>query len=249
MVTFRESPPEPDIADIAATVLGTVRSRNAYEQTVERLLRLVKLGIIPYGERLPTERDLAAMLNVSRVTVREAIRSLQQAEYLESRRGRFGGTFVVYQPGSRDSGRRPLDSRLASSLDDVLAFRRVVETGAVELAAGRQLTDHQRANLLERLREATQAPLEGYRQADARLHLTIAELTGSAMVTRAVAEARVAVNDLLNALPPLETPLVHSSEQHASLVKALLARDARRARRLMVEHLEATAALLRGFLG
>ena len=230
-------------------MLETVRSRNAYEQTVERLLRLVKLGIIPYGQRLPTERELAARLNVSRVTVREGIRSLQQAGYLEPRRGRFGGTFVVYQPGSHDSGRRPLDSQLVSSLDDVLAFRRVVEAGAVELAASRQLTDYQQANLLERLREATEAPVESYRQADARLHLAIGELTGSAMVTRAVADARVAVNDLLNALPPLEAPLVHSNEQHASLVKALLSHDARRARKLMLEHLEATAALLRGFLG
>jgi GntR family transcriptional regulator, transcriptional repressor for pyruvate dehydrogenase complex len=246
MVTVREPSPEPDIA---ATVLGTVRSRNAYEQTVERLLRLVKLGIIPYGERLPTERELAARLNVSRVTVREGIRSLQQAGYLEPRRGRFGGTFVVYKPGSHDYGRRPLDSQLVSSLDDVLAFRQVVETGAVELAASRQLTDHQRANLLRRLREATEAPLESYRQADARLHLAIAELSGSAMVTRAVAEARVAVNDLLNALPPLETPVVHSNEQHDNLVQALLAHDPGRARSLMLEHLDATAALLRGFLG
>jgi GntR family transcriptional regulator, transcriptional repressor for pyruvate dehydrogenase complex len=244
MVTAREPSPEPDIA---ATVLGTVRSRNAYEQTVERLLRLVKLGIISYGDRLPNERELAARLNVSRVTIREGIRSLQQAGYLEPRRGRFGGTFVVYKPGSHDSG-RPLDSQLVSSLDDVLAFRRVVETGAVELAASRQLTDYQQANLLQRLRETTEAPMEGYRQADARLHLAIAELSGSAMVTRAVAEARVAVNDLLNALPPLETPLVHSNEQHDSLVKALLAHDARRARSLMLEHLEATAALLHGFL-
>lgn len=230
-------------------MLEAVRSRNAYEQTVERLLRLVKLGIIPYGQRLPTERELAVRLNVSRVTVREAIRSLQQAGYLEPRRGRFGGTFVVYQPGSPDSGRRPPDGQLASSLDDVLAFRRVVDVGAVELAASRQLTDYQRANLLGRLREATEAPVESYRQADARLHLTIAELTGSAMVTRAVADARIAVNDLLNALPQLETPVVHSNEQHASLVKALLAHDARRARKLMLEHLDATAALLRGFLG
>jgi len=246
MVTAREPSPEPDIT---ATVLGTVRSRNAYEQTVERLLRLVKLGIIPYGERLPNERELAARLNVSRVTIREGIRSLQQAGYLEPRRGRFGGTFVVYKPGSHDSGHHPLDSQLTSSLDDVLAFRQVVETGAVELAASRQLTDHQQANLLQRLRETTDAPMESYRQADARLHLAIAELSGSAMVTRAVAEARVAVNDLLNALPPLETPLVHSNEQHDSLVKALLVHDARRARSLMLEHLEATAALLRGFLG
>jgi DNA-binding FadR family transcriptional regulator len=242
---FETSSPE---ADITSTVLRAVRSRNAYEQTVERLLEIVKLGLVPYGERLPPERDLAERLNVSRVTIREGIRSLQQAGYLEPRRGRFGGTFVVYKPGSSIDG-RPIDSRLVASLSDILAFRHVVELGAIELAATRQLTDRQETTLLDRLREVEKAPAEGYRQADARLHLTIAELTGSAMVTRAVAEVRMAVNDLLNALPSLETPLVHSNEQHVYMVRALLAHDAKRARKFMLDHLDATAALLRGFLG
>lgn len=245
-MAIAEEPPSPE-PDIAASVLRAVRSRNAYEQTVERLLQLVKLGIVPYGTRLPAERELAEKLNVSRVTVREGIRSLQQVGYLEPRRGRFGGTFVVYKPGEGDHGRR-LDAAMASAFEDVLAFRQVVEPGAVELAASRQLTDRQRENLLAQLAEVAATPFEGYRQADARLHLTIAELTGSAMVTRAVADVRMAVNDLLNALPRLEAPLTYSNEQHAAIVKALLAHDAKRARRLMLTHLEATAALLRGFL-
>ena len=87
-----------------------------------------------------------------------------------------------------------------------------------------------------------------YRQADARLHLMIAELTGSPMVTRAVAEVRMVLNDLLNAIPPLDPPITHSNQQHTALVRALLAHNARQARKVMEEHLDATAALLRGFL-
>ena len=71
-----------------------VRAGNPFEETVERLLQAIKLGVVAPGDRLPSERDLAARLNVSRVTLREAIRALTEAGYVESRRGRYGGTFV-----------------------------------------------------------------------------------------------------------------------------------------------------------
>src|SRR2546430_3917967 len=79
-------------------LLGPVRTGNAFEETVERLLTVIKLGLIAPGERFPAERELAARLGVSRLTLREAIRELQQAGYVEPRRGRFGGTFVTYRP-------------------------------------------------------------------------------------------------------------------------------------------------------
>jgi len=58
------------------------------------LLTSIKLGIVTPGDRLPPERELADRLNVSRATLREAIRALQQSGYVESRRSRYGGTFV-----------------------------------------------------------------------------------------------------------------------------------------------------------
>src|SRR5258707_14705302 len=72
-----------------------VRGGNAFEITVARLAQAIKLGLVAEGERLPSERDLAERLQVSRVTLREAIRALREAGYLESRRGRTGGTFVL----------------------------------------------------------------------------------------------------------------------------------------------------------
>src|SRR5215813_15156331 len=76
-----------------------VRGGNAFEITVARLAQAIKLGLVAEGDRLPAERDLAERLQVSRVTLREAIRALREAGYLESRRGRTGGTFVL--PGAQ----------------------------------------------------------------------------------------------------------------------------------------------------
>src|SRR5690348_6858693 len=88
----------------------------------------------------------------------------------------------------------------------------------------------------------------GYRPADTRLHLAIADAAGSPMLTASVVEARVQLVDLLNAIPMLGRNLEHANVQHAGIVRAILAGDPDRARRAMEEHVAGTAALLRGFL-
>ena len=89
-------------------VFRPIRSGNVFEETVERVLHAIKLGVVTAGERLPAERELAVRLGVSRMTLRDALRVLEQAGYVESHRGRSGGTFVTYRatPGSpRPEGR------------------------------------------------------------------------------------------------------------------------------------------------
>src|SRR5579859_6581131 len=121
--------------DLAA-LLGPVRAGNAFEETVERMLTVIKLGLVAPGDRFPPERELAALFGVSRLTLREAIRELQQAGYVESRRGRFGGTFVIYQPPAPDPGEaRRIALEDAARLTDALTFRMAVETGAAEALA------------------------------------------------------------------------------------------------------------------
>jgi DNA-binding GntR family transcriptional regulator len=88
-----------------------------------------------------------------------------------------------------------------------------------------------------------------YRRVDSRLHLAIAELSGSASLTAAVADVRVRVNALLDEIPLLATNIRHSDEQHQRIVAAVLAGNPERARNAMAEHLDGSAALLRGFLG
>ena len=73
----------------------------AGERIAERIVTAIALGEFVPDQRLPTERDLAAMLEVSRTTVREALQRLQAAGYVTTRRGRAGGTFVTASQGQR----------------------------------------------------------------------------------------------------------------------------------------------------
>jgi DNA-binding FadR family transcriptional regulator len=229
-----------------------VRAANAFEETVERLLQAVRLGVVAPGERLPSERDLASRLGVGRERVRESLAALADAGYLEVRRGRYGGTFVrsadpepsaAAPPAGAPPG--PVDPDV---LVDTLTFRHVVETGAAEAAAATDLGAAQRAHLRGLLEETSSASPGDYRRVDSRLHLAVAEVTRSPSLTAAVAEVRLRTNDLLDAIPLLRPNIEHSNHQHEQLVEAILAGDGERARSGMAEHLEGTAMLLRGFL-
>jgi DNA-binding FadR family transcriptional regulator len=234
-------------------LLRPVREGNAFEETVERLLTLIKLGVVRPGERFPAERELSAQLGISRLTLREAISELQRAGFVESRRGRSGGTFVTGTPPAPDQCElRRLAREDQDKLADALTFRLAVETGAAEALAqaiGQSVARPEaRQVLLGRLADVNGACPQDYRRLDTLFHLSIAELTGSSLLTAACGDARMRLNDLLNAIPVLQRNIDHTSGQHTAIAEAILAGHAARARQAMAEHLEGTAALLRGFL-
>lgn len=224
------------------------RPTNAYEETIQRLLQSIRLGLIQPGERLPAERDLASMLKVSRDTVREAISTLGEAGYLISRRGRYGGTFVVDSLPERP----PADPSLRlddAVIDDLTVLRRVLELGAVREVAGMDLSSADRAVLTKALEDCAKAEAPDYRRMDSRLHLLIAELTGSRSLVQAVADMRTRVNAVLAGIPLLPLNLTHSNAQHAEIVGAILAGRPAAAAEAMLAHLEGSESLMRGFHG
>jgi DNA-binding FadR family transcriptional regulator len=231
-------------------LLGPVRTGNAFEETVERLLNVIKLGLVAPGDRFPAERELAAKLGISRLTLREAISELQQAGYVESRRGRFGGTFVTYRPPVPSKAEvARLARENAARLTDALTFRMAVETGAAEaLARSPAHRESGREVLLARLEAVNSASPADYRRLDTLFHLSIAELAGSPLLTDACVDARMRVTDLLNAIPVLRRNIANTALQHTAIATAILVGDAEQARRAVAEHLDGTGALLRGFL-
>src|SRR5664279_4105952 len=232
----------------ARAVFSPVPVRNAFEVTIERLAQGIRLGVLVEGDRLPPERELADTFGVSRVTLREAIKALRDAGLVESRRGRGGGTFVNAPTRQRARSRDKIERSIAESLDDALALRRVVEPGAARLAASRTLSAADRASLLRYLDAATNCEPGARRLADSRLHLAIAALGGSASVTAVVADVQMRLDERLRAIPVISTNIVHSDRQHAMIVEAILGGSGDRARSQMEEHVDGTAALLRGFL-
>jgi DNA-binding FadR family transcriptional regulator len=231
-------------------ILRPVAARNTFEETVERLAHAIKLGLVAPGERFPSERVLAPQLGVSRVTLREALRALEQTGYIESRRGRNGGAYVIYREGSSASARTAKRAvrAMGEDLFDCLQFRRALEPAAAQLAAERS-REIDPAHLTELAADAAAAAKSDYRARDLRLHLAIAELTGSPALVDAIAKVQTQLSDLLGAFPIVEASLTHSDQQHAAVVRAIQAGRAARARQLMEAHVDATANLIRGFLG
>lgn len=234
-------------ADRLAPVLRPVRAGNGFEEALEQILQIVRLGLVPQGERLPAERELAERLQISRVTLREVLKVLQDEGLVESRRGRYGGTFVrvrTEKPGEAELRRRieKID------VEDTLRFREVLEVGAAGLCAAHGLSDAEGDRLRSALAATHDAPLADYRRRDTMLHLTLAELSGSASLAAQYAAVRATVNELLDCIPLLVRNLEHSQTQHIALVEAVLEGDADGAREVMREHCCGTAALLRGFL-
>ncbi|GGY76441.1 transcriptional regulator [Streptomyces olivaceoviridis] len=235
------------VDDRLAAVLRPVRAGNGFEEALEQVLQVVRLGLVPAGERLPAERELAERLGISRVTLREVLKVLQDQGLVEARRGRYGGTFVLPRPDA--GGEDELRRRTAEvDIEDVLRFREVLEVGAAGLCAAHGLAPEQTERLREALHRTHEVPLTDYRRADTLLHLTLAELCGSPSLTARYAAVRATVNDLLDCIPLLVRNLEHSQRQHTALVEAVLDGDADGAREIAREHCAGTAALLRGFL-
>jgi DNA-binding FadR family transcriptional regulator len=259
-------------------MLEPVRSGNAFEETLERIMHMIKLGLVLPGDRLPAERELARRLQISRPTVSAAIRALVHAGYLETRRGRHGGAFVVaWVPEPSGESARAIMREMGDELTDALDLRRVVEPGAAALAAeratdeGRQRLDDALAVLARAPRVSfpatersvadrtaarssltpppvTPAPPLSYRFADQHLHLLIGELAGSPSVALAVKQVQVRLSDLIAHTPQMEEALRHSDEQHERIVAAIRASNPSGARQAMDEHVAATSSYVRGFL-
>ncbi|MBT2414062.1 FadR family transcriptional regulator [Streptomyces sp. ISL-12] len=235
------------VADRLAAVLRPVRAGNGFEEALEQILQVVRLGLVPAGGRLPAERELAERLGISRVTLREVLRVLHDQGLVEARRGRYGGTFVLPRPDT--GGEDELRRRVAEvDIEDVLRYREVLEVGAAGLCAAHGLAGERAERLRAALARTHDAPLAEYRRVDTLLHLTLAELSGSPSLAGQYAAVRASVNGLLDCIPLLVRNLEHSQQQHTALVTAVLDGDADGARAVMREHCAGTAALLRGFL-
>jgi GntR family transcriptional regulator, transcriptional repressor for pyruvate dehydrogenase complex len=238
------------LPDLSRVVLRPIRGHHAFEACVEQIATAIRLGVHPNGSTLPSERELAQRLHVSRATVREAITALRTAGMVETRRGRGGGSVVTYSPRRpRARTKAPSPETLATWLDS-LTFRRIVEPGAVETAASLDLTEKQRTLLTTAYHAVAKASGSGLlRQADSRFHLAFASVTGSPSVIDAVTRVQATLHDMLLQIPVYDVNIAHSDRQHERILRAVLERRPDKARQTMQEHCDDTSALLRGLLG
>jgi GntR family transcriptional regulator, transcriptional repressor for pyruvate dehydrogenase complex len=244
-VPARASDTVPGAPPGTDAVFSPVRSQTAFEETVERLGTAIKLGLLLPGTRLPAERELCAKLGIARSTLRQALTALTQSGHIVASRGRGGGTFVADPQPPATPPRGATLTRWRETCDRRLA----VELGVAALAAER--ASAQDLRLLEELAgtlEMTIDDFPAYRNADIRLHVTLAEATGSAALVRSMTEVQGAMSDLIAYIAHPPEVLAASNAQHQRLLAALHRRDPMRAVRAASEHLRATEHILAGLL-
>ncbi len=211
------------------------RSPKLYQQVAETITAAIRGGAHPPGSRLPSERDLAETLGVSRPTIREAITALEIQGFVSSRQG--SGVYVnETQPKGR--GGRDLDV----GAFELTEARRAVEPEVAALAAI-AITDAQLAELDRAVADMRRENASGQagEQADRRFHLTIAEATRNTALTATVEHlwdlrytSPLCLEMLSRARSAGDLPRI---EEHLRILSALRAHDSAAARAAMREHL------------
>jgi GntR family transcriptional regulator, transcriptional repressor for pyruvate dehydrogenase complex len=165
-----------------------VSTRRTFEEAVEQIADKVRSGDLAPGDRLPSERHLAAQMRISRPTVREAVKMLTDAGVLEVRRGQSGGIFVQSELVPRELLHSSWEVRV-SEVSGVLEARRLLEPRVAQLAAvhaGEADFAAMRATI-DRKRELAASKdflrhEDLFLQLDLKFHLIIARATGNSTV-------------------------------------------------------------------
>jgi GntR family transcriptional regulator, transcriptional repressor for pyruvate dehydrogenase complex len=233
---------EPDLG----AALAPLRLRNAGEQIADRLVTAIALGEFVPGQRLPSERDLATLLGVSRASVRDALHLLAAAGYVDIHRGRNGGAYVQMSWGSQsaDMVRRTLVPHW-QHFEALLDLRRLVEPLIARTASERR-TDGDLEQIRLALADYVDAPdREASRAADQALHAAIASATHNQYLVSLSGQIRAQVSLGFQAEPYSDAIRCTAIGQHTRLVERIAAGEPDAAAALASEHFSLTETALR----
>ncbi|MBX5441988.1 MAG: FadR family transcriptional regulator [Solirubrobacteraceae bacterium] len=214
------------------------------ERVAAHIRELIVADGLGPGEQLPTERELAQRLGVSRVPIREAIRTLSALGIVEVR-GRQG-MFVA--DGKLDATADELAAALLrqrAAFDELFAVRRLLEPASAQWAAARATDADVRRlrELLERMDAAAAAdPPDhaAYLDADAALHLAIARASGNQVLRRILEAIQDLHRDQIDTSSRRHGRIDQARGDHRRIVEAIAARDPIGAHDAMLEHLART---------
>lgn len=220
--------------------LQVVSNRKLYLQIADQIRDQILSGAALPGQQLPSERDLAVTLGVSRPTVREALIALEVAGMVEVRVG--VGAFVKGAPGGAPGGDADLSDASYSPLE-VMAVRRLLEPEAAALAS-QGIGDAGRTRLAMAIRtmRAETARNEWSAESDTAFHMTIAEAAGNQVLREFLGQlwaSRSGDTDrqFHRHLADMAAVREHILADHEAVCAAILAGDAETARAAMMAHL------------
>jgi GntR family transcriptional repressor for pyruvate dehydrogenase complex len=215
-----------------------VKKIRVYEEIVGKVKDMIEKGRLKSGDQLPGERELAEVFNVSRSSVREALRSLESQGFLESRQGE--GTYIASKPV--ESLVNPLASFISTEKDsqmELFEMRRVIEPQLAFLAAERATQDD--IALMEQaldLQEEAIARGETGTDVDKTFHYIMAKATKNKFLLRMTDSVMDLLSESRDKYLQVEGRTEKSIARHRQVLDAIKAGDGKRAAKLMRAHLE-----------
>lgn len=220
-----------------------VSSQTLTQGVAEHIRAMIHRGEVGPGDRLPAERDLAEELGVARMSLRDAIKTLQTEGYVEVRRGARGGTFVTELQRPAEEWRMRMRAQ-SGEIDDIIDFRSALECHAARLVAVRRNRVDLAAMRLA-IKNLSQADgRASFRLADSQFHNRLARAARNDRLETAIHSVRAELfspHDLLVYDEPIEENL----KDHQAIHDAIRDSDPDAAEVLMREHIERARAQLR----
>lgn len=235
-------------------VLEPIRPKKISEEIVSQVKQLISKGELKPGDRIPSERDLATMLGVSRPSVREAIMVLEAMGFLESRQG--GGTYVkaLTEASIMDPLAKLVEKRDPELLRALAEVRMGLESWSAYLAAQRA-TDADIAEMrrLYAIMKKEAAKGGWSPDVDAEFHYAITAASHNSLQMHVLdsihslfhATIQVALMEFYQQEGHVQLLLTH----HHDIMEAIAAHDPELARSKMVEHLAMVEEKMAQLLG
>jgi GntR family transcriptional regulator, transcriptional repressor for pyruvate dehydrogenase complex len=239
------------VAAETSRVLRPVRVHTAVDEVADRLITAVAIGEYLPGDRLPAERELAAVLGVGRSTVREAMGRLLAAGVVDIRRGRQGGAYVreSWTRASAEAVRRTLLPRWPE-LEQLFDLRCLVEGMIARVAAERRRdSDIQRMAAALESFAAAGSPQEKH-AADIAIHQAVLEATQNPQIAGLSRDLLARVGLGIPIEPYDSEPAVYrrALAEHTALCEAIAAGEVERAGEVAQAHFTITNEGLREVL-
>lgn len=216
-----------------------IKKSRLSEEVLRRLKAMIIDGTFKPGDQLPSERELSEMFQVSRASIREALRILETLGFLEAKVGVGGGTFV--KEVSIDALVNPFSELLGSEKElimEMLDFRRVLETEIARSAAEYRTDDDLRRieETIEQMRKDIADGGIGV-EGDTAFHDAVAEASKNRVFRKMLSMAKSLLVQTRRTTLEIPGQPEKSVVDHREIFEAIKARDADLAAAKMNEHL------------
>jgi DNA-binding FadR family transcriptional regulator len=227
-----------------ANTFRPVSPRRAFEEILDQLEEAIIAGRLAAGDRLPSERELAGQFQVSRTSVREALRVLEALGLVRVQRGADHGATLLQEPGNAFNYLLKLYLSLRHvSIESIIDFLIVISCWAVDSAArgaGGPKVLEELEEIVEAMGDASLDQL-AFHELDAAFHATVVRASGNELAHLVMEGCSDALRRLILAAiedtDEWDAMRAGLAEEHAQILRALKDGDPERADTLMRTHL------------